>query len=165
MGFAQAVYVQQASGCVSCGAAFPQDAVFCPHCGRRRQDADGAEPSKQQGSLGLVASPRPFLQLEALVCLVGHWLDVHFFLLAALMLVKGALFRYPGGWRIAELFLLLVSFVLQRLQQRMVSHGNRAQNAAALGAYLALTAPVLLLVGYFMRLQIYVLQAEFIVGI
>jgi len=108
---------------------------------------------------------RTSLHLELLGAVGGHWLDVHVALLAALLLAKGAWLPYPAGWRVAELILLAVCFFVHRLQRLLGSHGNRAECAPALAGSVALSAPALLLFGYFTAAQVYVLYLEFVLGL
>lgn len=58
----------------------------------------------------------------------------------------------------------MLCFGLQRIQRYCGSYGNKAQNSPTISAFLALTAPVLLLSGYFTGMQVYVLHMEFVFG-
>jgi len=105
------------------------------------------------------------LHLELLLLLGGRVLDAYCLLLLALAPLKGAWLRYPDGWQATEFAFWVLLLVFQRAQRGLGSHGNRAQNSPYLAAFLALCAPLALLVGYFASLQVYVLHLEHFLGL
>jgi len=81
------------------------------------------------------------------------------------MLCKALWFEYPRGWFAREVVLLVTCPVAHRLRHVLGSYGNRTKNSASLAAFLALTTPMVLGVGYFTCMQVYVLNLEFVLGV
>lgn len=153
-----------ADSCPQCNRVVELDASFCNHCGHRlvpeeRSFSGGAEPDSDHSYVR-----EPSLYLAVFSFFGQRWQDVHVAMVAILMVPKGFIFVYPDGWRLTEVALLALAYGLRRLQRVLSSYGERAQNAGAVAASLALSAPVVLLFGYFTKLQVYVLQLEFVAG-
>eukprot|EP00929_Paragymnodinium_shiwhaense_P113384 TRINITY_DN81675_c0_g1_i1.p1 TRINITY_DN81675_c0_g1~~TRINITY_DN81675_c0_g1_i1.p1 ORF type:complete len:254 (+),score=42.19 TRINITY_DN81675_c0_g1_i1:107-868(+) len=131
----------------------------------------GRQPSSIQGEDGAAASTSvrvvrgPSLYLAIIGFFGGYWLNAYFIVLLALVPMKLKLFSYPGSWQTVEVLLLVGVYGIRRLQQTLLSYGDRASNAGAVAAALGLLAPVLAAVGYFATLQVYVLQLEFVSGV
>lgn len=108
---------------------------------------------------------KPLLQLEVLAFFGGKWLLASAAILCAFRPLKAACFSYPAGWHVREAFLLLLCYATGRLQGALCSQGNRSCTVLLTAASLALAAPEVLIVAYFARLQVFVLRAEFIIGV
>ncbi|CAE7623736.1 unnamed protein product [Symbiodinium sp. CCMP2456] len=109
--------------------------------------------------------PGGLLHLQVSVQLGDYWLQAYGFLTLVLQIGKAAKFDYPPGWSWTELSVLVLYFAVLQLHRVAGCFANRAQNALSTGCFLALTAVLVLVTGYFGALQVYVLQVEFATGI
>lgn len=152
----------------ACGEIFLDDRRFCQKCGAPRPEASASstrpEAERSRGHARKPSEPRPSLHFEVFVFFGSYWLEVYLGVLLVLMLFKGLWFDYPGDWQLIETILLVLCFALQRLQGLSGSYANRAQSVAGMGAFLGLSVPVALFVGYFAGVQVYLLRFEFVLG-
>ncbi|CAE8737894.1 unnamed protein product [Polarella glacialis] len=146
-----------------------EDAHFCRNCGAPRQGSAGkvaeAPPlmEAEGGSARLLQGGG--LYLQALVFFGSRWFRLHILVLLVTLVIKILWFQYPQGWVEGELALLLCYWAVQRMQNSAGCFGNRAESSSSIGCFLALSAVLVLIVGYFSALQVYVLQIEFALGL
>ncbi|CAK9077058.1 unnamed protein product [Durusdinium trenchii] len=146
------------------------DSNFCRQCGAARKGTAAAAPSLPKGASFVevtaeAAAPNSSLHLQVLIEIGGRWLWANGLVAIVLLGFKNLKFDYPAGWAWAELCMLLTFLLLLCLQRWSGCYANRAQSAISMACFLALSGVLLLLVSYFAGLQVYVMEAEFVMGL
>eukprot|EP00435_Cladocopium_sp_Y103_P012175 s96_g3.t1 len=165
--------VPPAEVCEACGNIFMPDSNFCRQCGAARKGtpaAAPAAPSVQKSSSFMevaaqATAPNSSVHLQVLLQLGGSWLLANGVVALVLLAAKNLKFDYPRGWAWAELSLILLFLLLQRLQWSSGCYANRAQSAISMACFLSLSSVLLLLASYFAALQVYVMEVEFVMGL
>jgi hypothetical protein len=124
-----------------------------------RVENDGNEDEEE-----MKTQRQPSLHLALFSFFSDYWLDVHLCILLVLTVPKRLLFVYPEMWWSFEILFLVLAYGARRLQRLLCTFGDHAENVGAIAASLSVSAPVLLLYGYFATLQVYVLRIEFMMG-
>jgi len=110
-------------------------------------------------------APNSSVHLQVLIQLGGSWLLANGLVALVLLAAKNLKFDYPRGWAWAELSLILLFLLLQKLQWSSGCYANRAQSAISMACFLSLSSVLLLLASYFAALQVYVMEVEFVMGL
>lgn len=86
-------------------------------------------------------------------------------LLLGLLLYKSSTFVYPPGVVVREAVLILVYPALQQLRCWFGTQGGKAGKAGMIGMFLIFSTFSVLIMGYFLGFQVYVLRLDFIVNV
>ncbi|CAE7560718.1 sec14 [Symbiodinium pilosum] len=154
--------------CEQCSSVLLPDSNFCRQCGAPKKGTSAETMNRTKSFAEASAHEVPqggVVHLQVFVQLGDYWLQAYGVVTLVLQIAKAAKFDYPPGWNWIELFVLVLFFVVLRLQSAAGCFANRARSAVSAGCFLALTAVLMLVVGYFGALQVYVLQVEFAMGI